>query len=125
MDKNRRRFKRYSAFIQLTFFVPISLDRDSFEVTGWIKNVSQDGIGLEVYIFSPDEIKPLLKIVEQKERITASIPLPDDSPIKAECRLMRGAFSEKKRLYTIGLQILAIDKLQKDKWNSFIKKLSK
>ena len=121
--KDRRRFKRYDAFIQLTFFVPISLDRDAFELTGWIKDVSQNGVALEVYIFSPDEIKPLLNIVENKERITVSIPLPDDSVINEECKIVRGAFSERKRLYTLGLQVLAIDPFQKHKWESFIEKL--
>lgn len=123
-SENRRKFKRYDAFTQLTFFVPISLDREAFEITGWIKNVSQNGVALDINIFSPDDIEPLVKIVANKQRVTASISLSDDSFIKAECKIVRGAFSEKKKLYTIGIQILVIDPLQKRKWDSFIEKIS-
>ncbi len=123
--KNRRRFERYDAFIQLNLLIPISLDKKALEVTGWIKNVSQSGIALEIYFFNSDEVELLSDKVTSNQRITTSILLPDDLPVDAECKIIWGEFIENKRLYAMGLEILAINPLQKDKWDSFIEKLAK
>ncbi len=122
---NRRKFERYDAFIQLNLFVPISLGEKAFELTGWIKNVSRDGIALEIYFFSADEIESLSKLAAGKQQITASILFPDDSPINAECKVVWGKLIKDKKLFVMGLHILAINPLQKDKWDSFIEKLSR
>ena len=123
-NSDKRKFNRYDAFIQLTLSVPVLLGKDAFDVTGWIKNVSQDGIALEVYILSSDEIEPLLELAANQQLVTALIPLPDDASIRAECKIVWGAFSENKKLYTMGLLILAINPLQKHKWDAFIEKLA-
>jgi hypothetical protein len=121
---NRRRFERYDVFRQLTLTVPSSVTWYAFEVTSWTKNVSQEGIGLEIYNLSPDEIDHLRKIIANKHRVTASITLPDDFTIRAGCEIVWGTFLEDKNLFKTGLQILELDLRQADRWNSFIEELS-
>ena len=110
--------------INLSLGLASAQTKNAFEVTGWIKKVSQDGIRLEVHIFSSDEIiPPLLELVAKKQRLTVSIPLTDDFPIKAECEILWGSFLADKKLYNIRLQLLAINLRQSDSWNSFIAEL--
>ncbi len=107
--------------VNLSVGLASSQTKNAFEVTGWIKKVSQNGLSLAVHIFSSDEIiTALLEIVAKKQRVTASIPLPDGFPIKAECEIVWGSFSADEKPYNIRLQLLAIDLQQPDKWNSFL-----
>ena len=122
---DRRIFKLYDAFLQLTLSAPASQSKNAFEVPGWIKKLSQNGLGIEVHIFLSDEnIPALLEMVAKKQRVNVSIPLPDGFPIKAECEIVWGSFSADENPYNIRLQLLAIDLQQRDKWNSYIEELS-
>ncbi len=128
----KRTSKRYDAFVPLTIYVPASWGAKEFEVNGWIKDVSKEGVALEICIMSSDEILPIREIVDNKQRVIVSIPIPDDftrkdTKIDAECKIMWGTFSKKKKFYfyNMGVKILRINPLQKLIWNTFIENFSK
>jgi hypothetical protein len=123
-NQNRRKDSRYDVFIQITLFIPSFLGKNEQEITGWIKNISQKGIALEICISSSDEIHALLETVAQRQNIGALISLPGEAPIKAECQTVWGILLENKNFYIIGLRILSINPLEKYKWDSFIEHLS-
>lgn len=120
--KNRRRLGRYDLFVPLTLSTPHTVKNNAFKISSWVKNVSQDGIGLEIAISSTDETRPLREVAKKRQAVIASILLPDDVSIKARCRIVYGKPLAGKYLYYVGLKILAIEPLKRDKWNSFIKK---
>ncbi len=117
--KNMREFKRYDAFIPSTVFVPAAWGGGRVEVSGWIKDISQHGIALESYIFAPAEIDQLAT----NGRVIALIRLPDNSAINGMCEIAWVNFSPKRKYCTMGLKILTIDALQRDRWESFVEHL--
>lgn len=121
MDK--RKFRRYDTFLQLTLSVPDSQTNNAFETTGWTKNVSQGGVGLELFILSSDKIDRLVEIVTNKQLITVLIPL-DNSSIEVKCKIVWGTFSENKMPYLIGLQIVESELRQSNRWEGFVEGLA-
>ncbi len=123
-DMDKRKFRRYNTFIQLTLSVPASRTSKVFEVIGWTKDVSREGIGLEIYILSSDKIDRLARVVTNKQPVTISIPFLDEFSIEARCKIVWDTFSENRMPYNLGLQILRLGSDQSDKWDFFIEELS-
>ncbi len=121
--QEKRRDIRSDIFIQTTISDPTTIGNKEAEVGGWIKNVSKEGIGLEVCVSSSDEVKYLLELTEKKQDVLATIALPNDYYLKTNCRVVWGKLLHKKTLhiYSMGLQVLKTDDpLQYYKWNSFV-----
>lgn len=129
--EEKRKHTRYDAFVPLTIFVPGSWGNNKLEINGWIKDVSREGVALEICIMTSEEIIPLKEIVDNKQRVVVSITVPDDltkgdSKIEAQCNIVWGKFAKKQKFYfyNIGLSISRINPLQKPIWDSFLEKFS-
>ncbi len=120
--QEKRKDNRSAAFIQITISAPTSIDKRGVEIVGWIKNVSKDGIGLEICISSSDETIFLMELTKNKQEVLATIALPHDSSFKANCRVVWGKLLYNKTfyIYNMGLRILKIDPLLHYKWDYFV-----
>lgn len=127
-NKDKRKFKRHDTFVQLIFCTPNF--NNKLEISCWVKDVSQDGVAIELCILSPDEIHAILEIVDDRPVVDAIISIPDyifsggECEVGAKCKIVWGKFSRNRNFYNIGLQILNIEPKERPEWNFFVEKLS-
>ncbi len=123
-NKDRRKYPRYDMVLKLMLYVPVSLGDNQYKIPGWIIDISEEGIAMEVYTSECAEIRHIVEKIQKDQMSGVLISMPKNLSVKAECKIIWERFEEKTSSFQIRLQILNIDQTQKETWDSFLKYLS-